>query len=179
MTGSSTKLSWRRSFPAASPFFAGAMLALLFPGVSAIRECMSSAAPEAVVLASGDERFDTAVSQSLYPLPVPSWLVEVSNADEVAAVIQCADEEGVKVCARTGGHSFTGRGQCTGVMVDLVKMKSFSFDADNNEITVGGGNTVSIPQNHLTKVHTKLVVFDVLTSFPVHMFYTTCTLNVL
>lgn len=120
----------------------GTFVFTLFADVFAIRECVDSAVPNAYVRRQGDEGYAFAVSRSLYPEPAPSWLVEVNSAEEVQAVVKCASEAGLKVCPRTGGHSFTGQGQCTGVMIDLIKLKSFSFDAGSNEITVGGGNTL-------------------------------------
>jgi hypothetical protein len=124
------------------PLAAVALVALLLPVASAIRACVASAAPGAVVRAPGDGGFTFAISRSLFPSPAPAWHVEVANADHIAAVVRCANAAGVKVCPRTGGHSFTGKAHCTGVMVDVVKMKSFTYNAGSGEITVGAGNTL-------------------------------------
>lgn len=118
----------------------------------AIRECVSSSAPNAIVRQKGDDEYNFAVSRSLYPQPPPAWLVEVSDAKEVAVVVNCAAGEGLKVCPRTGGHSFTGRAHCTGVMIDVINLKSFSYDQGNNQISVGAGNTVSADLDKIRNV---------------------------
>lgn len=89
-------------------------LALLLPGTAALRACLSASAPRLALLAPGEPGFAAAVARSLFPRPSPAWHVAAAGVDDVAPVVRCARAAGVKVCARSGGHSFYREGALRG-----------------------------------------------------------------
>lgn len=56
----------------------------------------------------------------------PSAIVLATSAAHVQLAVRCAAAAGVGVCARSGGHSFTGQSLCAGVLVDVGPMRSVS-----------------------------------------------------
>jgi FAD/FMN-containing dehydrogenase len=66
--------------------------------------------------------------------------------EQLQNVIRCAAANNVHVCARNGGHSFTGASNCgDGIVVDVSALNEISLrrsaDTDNNEarLNVGAG----------------------------------------
>lgn len=73
----------------------------------------------------------------------PAAVVRPSSSEEVAAVVRCAAESGVKVQARSGGHSYANFGMGDGaVAVDLVGLQQYSMDETTWHATVGAGMTL-------------------------------------
>ncbi len=72
----------------------------------------------------------------------PAAVTRPRSADEVAAVVECAAEQGLKVQPRSGGHSFADfciGGQDGAVVVDLTHFQQFSMDTTTWHATIGGG----------------------------------------
>lgn len=103
---------------------------------------MKEDASGAVVLAPGDDGYQLAATRGLYPSPAPAFIVQVNSSSHIAVAVKCAGDENLKVCARSGGHSFAGLSTCTGVMIDVVKMKALDFDSATNQVTLETGNTL-------------------------------------
>ncbi|GAB0137272.1 hypothetical protein EsDP_00005545 [Epichloe bromicola] len=72
----------------------------------------------------------------------PAAVTYPKSAEQVAAVVNCARKFGVKVQARSGGHSFAnfGVGGSDGaIVVDLKHFQQFSMDTNNWQATIGAG----------------------------------------
>ena len=76
-----------------------------------------------------------------YPVH-PAAIVRPTTVEEVSAAVQCAVKAGVKVQARSGGHSFAN--YCLGgvdgaLVVDLVHLQKFEMDRTTWKATIGAG----------------------------------------
>ncbi|KAK3302787.1 uncharacterized protein B0T15DRAFT_505774 [Chaetomium strumarium] len=111
-----------------------------------LRDCIEA-------LSNGRTRFagfpDSPVYQAAWVKPynleiqvTPAAVVRPQTAEDVAGVVQCAAAYGVKVQARSGGHSYGnhGLGGVDGaVSIDLVNFQQFSVDNTTWLATVGAG----------------------------------------
>ncbi|KAL2264184.1 hypothetical protein VTK26DRAFT_890 [Humicola hyalothermophila] len=73
---------------------------------------------------------------------VPAAVVRPQTAEDVSGIVKCAAENGVKVQAKSGGHSYGnyGLGGVDGaVAIDMVKMQHFSIDNSTWRATLGPG----------------------------------------
>ncbi|SMQ49382.1 unnamed protein product [Zymoseptoria tritici ST99CH_3D7] len=73
---------------------------------------------------------------------VPAAIVKPETAQQVAAIVKCAVERGLKVQAKSGGHSYAnhGFGGLNGsIVVDTTKLNHLSMDTETYTATVGGG----------------------------------------
>ena len=62
----------------------------------------------------------------------PAAVVRVANADDVAAVVNFARDNGVELAVRSGGHSASGHSTVDGgIVLDLHDMKGLEVDAAN------------------------------------------------
>src|SRR5258706_2740735 len=72
----------------------------------------------------------------------PAAVTRPRSAAEVAAVVKGAADQGLKVQARSGGHSFANYclgGEDNAVVVDLKHFQQFSMDTTTWHATIGGG----------------------------------------
>ncbi|KAK5659792.1 hypothetical protein OQA88_1003 [Cercophora sp. LCS_1] len=72
----------------------------------------------------------------------PAAVVRPETAQDVSNIIICAKESGVKVQAKSGGHSFGnyGLGGVDGaVAIDMVKFDKFEMNNSTFEATIGAG----------------------------------------
>ena len=72
----------------------------------------------------------------------PAAVTRPRSANEVAAVVKCAADQGLKVQPRSGGHSYADfciGGQDGAVVVDLTHFQQFSMDTTTWHATIGGG----------------------------------------
>lgn len=73
----------------------------------------------------------------------PAAVIRPRDATEVAAAVQCAVASGVKVQARSGGHSYANFGLGNAALaVDLVNFQGFSIDNATWQATIGAGMTL-------------------------------------
>ena len=80
-----------------------------------------------------------------YPI-YPAAIVRPTTVEEVSAAVQCAVKAGVKVQARSGGHSFAN--YCLGgvdgaLVVDLVHFQKFEMDRTTWKATIGAGTLLA------------------------------------
>jgi FAD/FMN-containing dehydrogenase len=117
-------------------------LALPAPAQAQLQACLTAtgAAVKAQSINAGDFWF--VQSRSLRPQVTPAFIVLPTNAGQVQGIVNCARNNGVKVCARSGGHGFTGSAHCTGVMVDLRELRSWDYNTAAQTMTVGTGSTL-------------------------------------
>ncbi|KAF4883035.1 FAD-linked oxidoreductase sorD [Colletotrichum fructicola] len=72
----------------------------------------------------------------------PAVVTVPETAEQIAAIVACAQERGLKVQPKSGGHSFGnyGLGGHDGaVVVDLKKFQHFSKDENTHIATIGAG----------------------------------------
>ena len=63
------------------------------------------------------------------------------TAEEVVTVVLSAKESNLKVCVRSGGHSYEADSSCDGLLVDLRHLKRIQADGPSGAYWVGAGNT--------------------------------------
>jgi FAD/FMN-containing dehydrogenase len=72
----------------------------------------------------------------------PAVAVSCTSSADVAAALAFAQERGLEVSVRGGGHNYAGFALChEGLMIDLTPMKAVSVDADARTARCGGGTT--------------------------------------
>jgi FAD/FMN-containing dehydrogenase len=70
---------------------------------------------------------------------IPGGVVSVANVADVPRVIEWAQEVGVDVVARSGGHSYGGYSVGTGLVIDLSALNTVSADGSTGLVTAAGG----------------------------------------
>ncbi|MEU9886703.1 FAD-binding oxidoreductase [Sphaerisporangium sp. NPDC051011] len=81
-----------------------------------------------------------AVWNDLKPDRYPDVIVQARSEADVLQAVRDARERGLRVKARSGGHSWTASGvRDGGVLVDLSQLKDITFDADTGMATVQPG----------------------------------------
>ncbi|KAJ7356764.1 hypothetical protein DFH08DRAFT_850001 [Mycena albidolilacea] len=72
----------------------------------------------------------------------PAAVTRPTTSEDISEIVACAGASGVKVQARSGGHSFANYGlggQDNAVVVDMVHFQQFSMDTSTWQATVGAG----------------------------------------
>lgn len=98
------------------------------------------------VFTPGDEGYEDA--QRLF-IPVydhvrPAAIVQVTDADDVTAVLKTARDTGLEVAVRSGGHSAAGHSTTDGgIVIDLRALKSLEIDVESNTAWAGTGLTAA------------------------------------
>ncbi len=98
------------------------------------------------VFTPGDQGYEDA--QRLF-IPVydhvrPAAIVQVTDADDVAAVLSTATDTGLEVAVRSGGHSAAGHSTTDGgIVIDLRALKSLEIDVESNTAWAGTGLTAA------------------------------------
>ncbi|KAJ4053397.1 hypothetical protein NW761_004828 [Fusarium oxysporum] len=113
-----------------------------------LRECLDGAGIQ-------DYAFPSHPLYSL--LKVKRWNLDIDvtpvvvmvpeTAEQIAAIVASAQERGLKVQPKSGGHSFGnyGLGGHDGaVVVDLKKLQHFSMDENTHIATIGGHATIAL-----------------------------------
>jgi hypothetical protein len=73
------------------------------------------------------------------------------NAEEISKIIKLCNIKGLKVTARSGGHSFTGQSISNGVIIDFYYMRQIKVDENNKTAWVEPGMRLSELTNALNK----------------------------
>lgn len=98
---------------------------------------------EGTVLKHGEEGYEDArrqaVWQAMKPGRYPDLIVRITNEQDVARVVLHAQQHGLKVKARSGGHSFTGSSLRSGVHIDFSAYKEITVDPATRTATVTPG----------------------------------------
>ncbi|KAL0566878.1 hypothetical protein V5O48_015121 [Marasmius crinis-equi] len=106
--------------------------------------CLHSALPNSAISVPSDPFYDLSAVKAYnkaYDI-VPAAVVRPSTTDEVSKVVVCASENGVKVQARSGGHSYADYsigGQSGSLVIDMVNFQQFSMDESTGHATIGSG----------------------------------------
>jgi FAD/FMN-containing dehydrogenase len=107
-------------------------------GIDALRATHSGP-----VLLPGDDGYDEA--RTVWNGDIdrrPAVIARCRTADDVAAALRTAQENGLEIAVRGGGHAFSGRAVCDdGLMVDLSLMREVRVDPVGRRAVAGGGAT--------------------------------------
>lgn len=106
--------------------------------------CLGAALPKGAISLPSDpfydlnavKRFNTAIEST------PVAVVRPSTAQEVSKSVLCAVEHGIKVQARSGGHSYANYclgGKNGALVVDMVNFQKFEMDRNTWQATIGAG----------------------------------------
>ena len=95
------------------------------------------------VITPEDAEYDAARRVALGGLdPRPAVIVRPANAEDVARVVRLADENGVELAVRCGGHSSAGHSTIDGGLVlDLRDMNGIEIDAEGRTAWAEAGLT--------------------------------------
>ena len=103
------------------------------------------AAMDGSVLVPGDPAYDEA--RTLWNADVarrPSVIARCASATDVAAALRFAQESGLEVAVRGGGHSAYGASSCdNGLMIHLGGLNQVSVDPAARRARCGGGATLA------------------------------------
>lgn len=92
------------------------------------------------------KRFNLAVDVT------PDAVIRPNSTEEVAAAVQCAADNGYKVQARSGGHSYANFGLGDGALtVDLVNLQHYSMNETTWYATIGAGMKLGKVDTNLTQ----------------------------
>ena len=94
------------------------------------------------LLLAGNEGYDAA-RRVLNPSidKHPALIVQPSGAADVATAVTFAQERGLLVAVKCGGHSFSGKSTCDGgIQIDLSTMRGARVDRENRRAHVEGGS---------------------------------------
>jgi hypothetical protein len=69
----------------------------------------------------------------------PLAIVYCATADDVARCVDFANRHGIKIAARSGGHSYGGYSSCDGLVIDVSRLASISVDPRADTAVVGAG----------------------------------------
>ena len=96
-----------------------------------------------VVCTPGDAEYDEAVT--IWNAVIerrPAVVVRAAGSADVAAALAFAQDAGLDVSVRGGGHNYAGFALCDGgVMIDLTPLKRVTVDLDARRVRCGGGTT--------------------------------------
>lgn len=80
----------------------------------------------------------------------PDVVIRPNSTKQVAATVQCAAQNGYKVQAKSGGHSYANFGLGDGaVAIDLVNINQYSIDNATGYATIGAGLKLGDIDNNL------------------------------
>lgn len=71
----------------------------------------------------------------------PAFIAFCESAQEVAESVRVARRNQLSLSVRGGGHDWTGRALCDGLVIDLTRMSHVSVDPQSSVATVAGGAT--------------------------------------
>ncbi|WP_158802862.1 FAD-binding oxidoreductase [Acidisoma sp. L85] len=69
----------------------------------------------------------------------PLALVRARSAADVQAAVLAARQTGLPLSVKAGGHDWTGRALCDGIVIDLSEMRGVFISLDGTLAQVGGG----------------------------------------
>ncbi|KUI62684.1 putative FAD-linked oxidoreductase YvdP [Cytospora mali] len=82
----------------------------------------------------------------------PAAVIRPNSTEEVAAAVRCAADNGYKVQARSGGHSFANFGLGDGALtIDLVNIQNYSMNETTWYAAIGAGMKLGDVDTHLTQ----------------------------
>lgn len=71
--------------------------------------------------------------------PIAQAVVRAGSAADVATVVRWANDTGIPIVPRSGGHSYVGYSSTTGVLIDVSSMTDVAYDAASGRARVAGG----------------------------------------
>lgn len=82
----------------------------------------------------------------------PAAVIRPNSSEDVAAIVQCAVDNGVKVQAKSGGHSYANFGLGNdAITMDLVNLQQYSMNQTTWYATIGAGMTLGDVDANLHK----------------------------
>jgi FAD/FMN-containing dehydrogenase len=83
--------------------------------------------------------YEKAVSIWAKPKILPKLVAHCADVADVQLAVRSAQEAGIALSVRGGGHDWTGRALCDGLTLDLSRMHTASLIKGGMTIEVGGG----------------------------------------
>jgi hypothetical protein len=87
-----------------------------------------------------------AAATAIWAKPVdrpPRAIFNCQTTEDVQAAIRAAAECGLALSVRSGGHDWTGRALCDGLVINLADMNTVVVDADRHSVLISGGARAS------------------------------------
>ena len=89
--------------------------------------------------ASYEEGRQAAAWNARKPERYPDVIVQATTVDDVVRAVRLANERGLRVKARAGGHSWTASSIRSGMLIDLSRLSEIGFDAERGVASVQPG----------------------------------------
>lgn len=111
-----------------------------------LSRCIRTAHSSINIFTRGQRAYLSLLSGAYFSA-VPSWrlpsiITRASTTEHVQSIVRCAQAHGTRVCARSGGHSYTGNSACAGVLIDLSLMRRVTVQTNNRIATIQPGTTL-------------------------------------
>jgi FAD/FMN-containing dehydrogenase len=106
-----------------------------------LTSCLSSANLQPISSSSSDYTADSLAYNRRLSYK-PADIVFPTNDQDVASAVNCASQAGVKVAARSGGHSYAANGvggEDGSLVIDLKNLNSVKVTASNQTAVFGTG----------------------------------------
>jgi len=123
-------------------FLLSARLPFVASDSATLTSCLSSANLQPISPSSSNYTADSLAFNRRLSYK-PADIVFPTNAQDVASAVKCASQAGVKVAARSGGHSYAANGiggEDGSLVIDLKNLKSVIVNASNQTAVFGTGN---------------------------------------
>src|SRR5579862_9027195 len=100
----------------------------------AYRNSRSGMQLQGLVFWKGDDGYEQARQAAVWnfrkPERYPEVIVQAQTEQDVVDAVALANERGLRVKARGGGHAWSGSSVRSGMLIDLSRLNEVSFDAD-------------------------------------------------
>jgi FAD/FMN-containing dehydrogenase len=113
-----------------------AVAAAVAPSVHALASQL-----QGTVVARGQAGYDAArrLYSTRYDAVMPLAVAYCENASDVAKAIRWSTKHGVRIAARSGGHSYGGYSTGGGLVVDVSRLRGVAVSPDRKTATIGAG----------------------------------------
>ncbi|MBR0696942.1 FAD-binding oxidoreductase [Bradyrhizobium lablabi] len=92
----------------------------------------------------GDDRYSAATAIWAKPVgPMPRMVVHCQAPQDIQLAIAAARSAGLSLSVRGGGHDWTGRALCDGLVLDLSEMRDVVVSADRRSARISGSARAS------------------------------------
>ena len=113
--------------------------AIVSSDIEQLRQLLSSTT--AAVLVPSDQGYNKSIQRWSCAAEKPAAVVIIpSAAEEIGIVLKYANDHGIDVAVKGGGHSTAGASSTDGgMLIDLSRMRNVDVDVGNQRLHVQGG----------------------------------------
>jgi FAD/FMN-containing dehydrogenase len=109
------------------------------PSARALRELERALAGAVITPADSAYRSARLLYNTRFDASRPRAVAYCASATDVEKAARWSRKHGVRIAARSGGHSYGGYSSTSGLVVDVSRLRRISVDADARTATIGAG----------------------------------------